>query len=796
MKPHGGLIPVLPLKNSLVYPGLNQVIRVGREGSVKALKAAEKNGFWIAVVQQKRELGIDQLVQPEDLYTVGTLCRIESMKGNATQGYQVVLKGFDRISLSSIEAKEMGPLNAHFTVLEDQFDLNAATESALLDSTKNLSKEILKVIPGNTEHVRELVDSVASLSELVYLSASHIDSEGSQKQKLLELSGLKERSLFLLNMLKDLKENLTVQAEVRGRLNQKMGEQQRQHILREQLRTIKEELGEADGASDLETKLRNKLIDNPLPEEVEKIFNQELKRLSELGASSPETHIIRNYLELLTDLPWSKVSDHNGDLNLDQARQVLDRDHFGLEKVKNRIIQHLAVMKLKKQTKGSILLLVGPPGVGKTSLAQSVAESLGRKFVRVSLGGVRDDAEVRGHRRTYIGAMPGRLIQGLKKAGTKNPVFLLDEIDKLSRAWSGDPAAALLEVLDPEQNKTFLDHYLDVGFDFSQVFFILTANSLEGIPLPLLDRLEVIDLSGYTIDEKTHIAENHLWPKQLQEHGVDKSQVILSKDLLRAVITQHTREAGVRDLSRKLGSLIRSVSEEVLKSGIVTIEPHHLEAALGPERFQSEVTSMDNPPGVVTGLAWTPVGGDILFIESTAMPGKGGLTLTGQLGEVMRESAQIALSLLKSHMSGFDLKLNPQNMDFHIHVPQGATPKDGPSAGVTILTSLASLLSGRKFNPKWAMTGEISLRGSVLPVGGIKEKIIAAHRAGVTDVIMSSKNQKDLRDVSSEVKDALKFHFVDDVAQVLKLSLDIDFNLSTFNQNLFQGTAASATNLN
>jgi ATP-dependent Lon protease len=462
-----------------------------------------------------------------------------------------------------------------------------------------------------------------------------------------------------------------------------------------------------------------------------------------------------------------------------------------LKRLKKRIVQHLAVLKLKKENKGSILLFVGPPGVGKTSLGESIAKALGRKFTRVSLGGVRDDAEVRGHRRTYIGAMPGRIIQGLKRAGENNAVFLLDEIDKMSRAFSGDPAAAMLEVLDPEQNSNFLDHYLDVGFDLSKVFFIATANSLEGIPGPLLDRMEVIDLSGYTTAEKLHIAKNHLIPEQLKEHGISKDQLIINDDTLIRMISSYTREAGVRELQRKIANLIRASSERILSSEEkpIRIKAHELDENLGTERYNHEIAETMNPPGVATGLAWTPVGGDILFIEATAMPGKGGLMITGQLGDVMKESAQIALSLIRSHQAELHSKFDLNKTDLHIHVPAGAIPKDGPSAGVSMLSSIASLVSGRSINPQLAMTGEISLRGSVMPVGGIKEKVIAAHRAGIKKVLLPKKNERDIKEIPEEVRRELEIELVENVTQLFSKVLDLDVKMDT----LYSGLAAQIT---
>jgi ATP-dependent Lon protease len=776
-----GLLPLLPLRNAVVFPGLTQVIKVGRPRSIKALQFAETHGYWIVAVQQKpvkdQELNTTP-VEPDDIYQVGTLCRVDSMKGNPETGYQIVLQGFSRLRLEDIRLNPADYLEANTTAIEDVVDMNDSTRLALLESLKDLSISILRLLPVNTDQLTELVNGVNDLSYLTSICAGNLDVSLSEKQKLLETASLKDRTLLLLTLMQEFREGLQVQNEIRGKLSQKMGQAQREVILREQLKAIRQELGEGED-SQKEDLLKQKLEEAGLPEEVRKVADNEMKRLQDVGNQSPEAHIIRNYLELLAALPWSKSSPQT-EIDLDKARTILNQDHYGLETVKRRIIQHLAVLKLRQNSKGSILLFVGPPGVGKTSLGQSIAKALGKKFARVSFGGVRDDAEVRGHRRTYIGAMPGRIIQGLKKVGENNPVFLLDEIDKLSRAFSGDPASALLEVLDPEQNATFLDHYLDVSFDLSKVFFIATANNLEGIPGPLLDRMEVIDLSGYTSAEKLHIAKNHLIPKQFEEFGIKPEQLEITDEALMRLMTAHTREAGVRDLQRKIASIIRGVSERILDAERnnqklpIRVTAMDLEELLGSERFSYEVAETVSQPGVVTGLAWTPVGGDILFVESTAMPGKGGMIITGQLGDVMKESAQIALSLVRSNIPQLGLKEDLSKIDLHVHVPAGAIPKDGPSAGVTLLTSLASLLLRRPVRADLAMTGEVTLRGTIMPIGGVKEKVIAAHRAGIKEIILPAKNQKDLKDIPNEVKNELRFHFIDNVKDLLKITLNLD----------------------
>lgn len=764
-------LPVLAVKDSPVMPGTAVPLRIGRLQSVKAIEAAQKNGSnLILAVAQKSDYQ-DSHIKPTSLYSVGTLAKIENVRGNATDGYQVLVRGISRYRVNEY-AEESELIHAMGEEWPEEKDTDASTYQTMLSVLKEMSQKILSLLPGDTRQLAEVLRGVDDLSFLAYLCIANLDLSVQRKQELLETKGLKDRVLVLLDLMQKQKESLEVQNEIREKFSQKMGKVQRETILREQLKAIQEELGETSEKGDRDD-LRKKIEDAGLPPEALKVAREELKRLESMGPQNPESHVLRNYIELLASLPWSKAS-RSEDVDIDRAREILNADHYGLEKIKDRILQHLAVMKLKKSGKGQILLLVGPPGVGKTSLGMSIAKALGRKFVRGSLGGVRDDADIRGHRRTYIGALPGRIIQGIKRAGENNPVFMLDEIDKLGRGFQGDPAAALLEVLDPEQNGTFLDHYLDVPFDLSKAFFVATANSLESIPGPLLDRMEVIDLTGYTTAEKLHIAKSHLLPKQKAEHGIDEEKLLVTDEALLNLIHAYTREAGVRDLQRKIGAICRASAEQVLKNDVVTVELKDLEDIFGPPRFVHEVAERVNPPGVVTGLAWTPMGGEILFIEANLMPGKGQLMVTGQLGEVMKESTQIALSLVRSRLSHLIPGFTFSEKDIHVHVPAGAIPKDGPSAGITMLATLASLLTGRPVDPKLAMTGELTLRGAVMPVGGIKEKVIAAHRAGIERVILSKRNEKDLRDVPSEVKEAMTFTFVENASEVLKIALDID----------------------
>ncbi|MBC7692621.1 MAG: endopeptidase La [Methylotenera sp.] len=790
------LLPVLAIRNSVIFPGLALPLRVGRKKSIAAIEQAQKEGSWILTVSQKP----DSLSPPkngngspeakiDDLYRIGTLGKIEKIRGNSDDGYQIIVRGLARFKVTQYQETD-GVIFAQAEQYKDLHDVEPKTEEALLESLKGTAQAILALVPSDTDQLAELVRGIDDPVYLTNLCASNLEIPLAKKQELLEMVSIKNRALTLLELMQTQKDALEVQSDIREKLSHRLGKTQREAILREQLRTIREELGEGEEAGSNDD-YRKRIDDAKMPAEVKKTALEELKRLESLGSSSPETHVIRNYLELLCSMPWEKGSSES-EIDLEAARKSLNEDHYGLDRIKKRIIEHLAVMKLKKGARGSILLFVGPPGVGKTSLGQSIAKALGRKFVRGSLGGVRDDAEIRGHRRTYIGAMPGRIIQGIKRAGENNPVFMLDEIDKLARSFQGDPGSALLEVLDPEQNHTFLDHYLDVPFDLSKVFFIATANTLDSIPGPLLDRMEVIDLSGYTTAEKLHIAKNHLIPKQLAEYGLETSQLEIGDETLLRMITHYTRESGVRDLQRKIAALCRASTEKVLaKAAVLPVKmtSSDLEEVLGLERFTPEVAERIVPPGVVTGLAWTPQGGEILFIEASLMPGSGKLILTGQLGDVMKESAQIALSLVRSRLSslipdGFAGSGGANGgsvfdrQDVHIHVPAGAIPKDGPSAGIALFTTLASLFTGRSVHSKLAMTGEITLRGAVMPVGGIKEKVIGAHRAGIDHIILSRRNQKDLRDVPEEVKSQIRFDFVDSAAEVLKLALGLDMEIA------------------
>jgi ATP-dependent Lon protease len=765
-------IPVIPTRNTVVFPETTVPLMIGRKLSVNALLKAQQKDQWVLLVAAKTDKD-NADVSVEDLRLVGTLGQIERIDGDATHGYRAMIRGISRFAVDHFTASA-DLISASGQLKPDVIDVSKDTLDSLISNMKSIIIDVLKLLPQNTKSAQDIVQNIENPETLTSLCAQYLDLSMQEKQELLENTNFRNRALRILDLLVKRKEELQLQQELDRKLNSKMGKLHRETILREQMKAIQEELGEGRIATGHDKDYR-KLIENAgMPADIKSIALDHLQNLENLSPQSHERSGLKNYLDLLTALPWSKTAESNIDLN--KAREILDKEHFGLDEVKKRIVQYLAVMKMKNSKKGSILLLVGPPGVGKTSLGQSIAHALDRKFVRAALGGVRDDAEIRGHRRTYVGSMPGRIIEGIKRAGENNPVFMLDEIDKLTRGWGGDPSSALLETLDPEQNHTFMDHYLDVPFDLSNVFFIATANNLESIPAPLLDRMEVIQLSGYTPAEKLHIAKNHLVPKQLLEHGLTSDKLQISEDVLLKIISSYTRESGVRDLQRKIANLCRASAEKVLTSAegqIVTIDVSELKQILGREKFSFNVAEHAVPAGVATGLAWTPMGGDILFIESSLMPGTGKLTLTGQLGDVMKESAHIALSLVRSHLSALVSDFEIDKKDIHVHVPAGAIPKDGPSAGVTMLTTLASLLTKIPVHSKLAMTGEITLRGAVTPVGGIKEKVIAAHRAGIETIIMAKKNEDDLADVPQEVQKAIKFHFVETVDEVLKIALGL-----------------------
>ncbi|SHH77339.1 endopeptidase La [Clostridium grantii] len=710
-------------------------------------------------------------LKEDDFYRVGSLIKIiEIEKKNDI--YMLNIKVENRVEVKNIKNID-GEFFGEYTLAPDVIDLDSRGQKEIIDYIKNTIHEISSKFQGSEPFVK-ILDDINDLNKLMGYASQYMPKSNADKYILLEINSLKERSLRFIDYLLEQREAIKLQVELSEKFNEKANKNYRENMLREQLKAIQSELNEKYDESDGNEDYNERIKNSGMPEEVEKVAFEELTKLSSQNPNSSDYNVIRNYLDTLLALPW-KESAYK-DINLGDARRTLDEEHFGLEKVKERIIQHLAVMKLKKNKRGSILLLVGPPGTGKTSLGKSIAKALDRKYIRMSLGGIRDEAEIRGHRRTYVGAMPGRIIKGLKQAGENNAVFVLDEVDKLVSGYNGDPASALLEVLDPEQNNTFTDNYLDVPFDLSNIFFIATANSLEGIPRPLLDRMEIIPISSYTSNEKFHIGKNHLIQEVLDEHGLTLNDLTMEDDTLQTIIDDYTREAGVRGLRRQLATIARVSTEKIVSNKVevpYNISSDMLEDMLGRKISRHDMTQESNPPGVVTGLAWTPVGGEILFVEGTFMTGSGQLLLTGKLGEVMKESARISLSLIKSRLALNAAMFNFKEKDLHIHVPSGAVPKDGPSAGITLLTAIASLVTGIKVDPKLAMTGEVTLRGAVLPIGGLKEKLLAAHRAGVKKVLIPKDNVEDLKDLPDEVKNDLTIIPVEFIEEVFNEALGV-----------------------
>jgi ATP-dependent Lon protease len=761
------ILAILPLKNTVVFPHSLLPLAVGRESSIRLVEDALAGTKIIGVLTQ-RDPTIEHPT-PKDLYQIGTICRIARVTKTPPSALVLWVQGLHRFAVE-IFTQETPYLMARVRPLESVVEKDIETE-ALSKQVIGLFHKMLSLLPNPQMEIHTMASSITDPGQLADFIAANLDIEAEAKQHVLETLNVKERLVLVLRLLEEENEILEVGSRIHTRVQEEIGRSTRERILREQLEAIKKELGEEEGPEIEE--LRRKIKRAKMPKDVEKEALRELERLAQMHPSSAEYTVSRTYLDWLIALPWSKATKDM--LDIARARQILDEDHYNLEKVKERVLEYLAVLKLKKDMKGPILCLVGPPGVGKTSLGRSIARALGRKFVRISLGGVRDEAEIRGHRRTYVGALPGRIIQGLRRAGSKNPVFMLDEIDKMSSDFRGDPAAALLEVLDPEQNSNFTDHYLDVPFDLSRVLFITTANVLYTIPAPLLDRMEVLELPGYSEDEKVQIAQKYLIPKQIKAHGLRAHQVEFSDEALRQIIRDYTHEAGVRNLEREIGAICRKIAVAVAEKKDRTkrfIQPQDLTKLLGPPRYFSEVAERLTKSGVAIGLVVTQAGGDIVFIEATKMKGKGELKLTGQLGEVMRESAQAALSYIRANAE--QLGIDPDffsNHDIHIHVPEGAIPKDGPSAGVTIVTALASLLTDTPVQPDLAMTGEITLRGKVLPVGGIRQKVLAAHRAGIKTVILPKRNEKDLEELPQNVREALRFEFVEEISQVLEIAL-------------------------
>ncbi len=762
---------VVPLFEIVVYPNNRTKFRVDQATGDLLMAEIKDNGAAYAIgLTVKSGIRPSELTE-ESLYQTGNLFRIPHLQP-ADDGYLISAEVIRRVKVVSLGEKD-GRLCATYETIPEIKDIEGELQARVLADIKATIHEISSRFPGSEQFTQPL-DLMDSVEQIMGFVMPYLPVDLAEKQALLEIDSIRLRYITFLDLLIKTREDINIRIEMAKKVSERVNKSNREAMLREQLKVIQEELNGSDGDSG-DDGYRERVEKSTMPDDVRKKALVEVKKLETGGPHNHESSVIRNYLDLLLDLPW--VTGERKNIDIEQARLVLESHHNGLDKVKERIIQHLAVMKLKQEKQGSILLFAGPPGTGKTSLGKSIAEALGRKYIRISLGGVRDEAEIRGHRRTYVGALPGRIIQGIQKAGTKNPVFILDEIDKLAMSYAGDPASALLEVLDPEQNNTFSDHYLEVAYDLSDVLFIATANSLATIPAPLLDRMELIEISGYTKNEKFAIAKEHLLPETLTEHGLDADKLQVEDEAMKVIIEKYTREAGVRWLKKQLAKIARYVSEKIVSGKaelpfVVTTDM--LSGILGKEPVRQEVARKEPVPGVVTGLAWTPVGGEILFIEGTFMPGTGKLTLTGQLGDVMKESATISLSLIRSRLAGTENGFDFITRDIHIHVPSGATPKDGPSAGVTLFTALASLITGKTADPHLAMTGEITLSGAVLPVGGIKEKVLAAHRAGITKVILPKENERDLQDVPEDVRGDLEFVTVETIEEVLKEALGIE----------------------
>ncbi len=762
-------VPILPLRNTVLFPGVVIPITAGRDKSIKLLNETHKKKGVVGILAQ-RDMSVDDPTE-KDIFQIGTVARILRMfrmpDGNTT----VIIQGIRRFKLEELTQTEPYFKGRITPLSEKRPKRESAQFKALIDSVKDMALTIIQESPSIPSEASIAVKNIESPVFLVNFISSNMNLDVVGKQVLLEETDLSKRANVVLKHLTRELQMLEMKNEIQSKVKTEFDQQQREYFLHQQMKTIQEELGGTSYEMEVE-EMRSRGLKKKWPERVAKTFEKEIQKLQRTNPQTPDFSVQRNYLELLLDLPWDEYSKDNFDLK--RAEKILDQDHFGLEKVKERILEYLAVLKLKGDMKSPIICLYGPPGVGKTSLGKSVARALNREYIRIALGGLRDEAEIRGHRKTYIGAMPGRIIQSIKKAGTSNPVFVLDEIDKISYGGQGDPSSAMLEVLDPEQNNSFADNFVELGYDLSKVLFIATANNLQSIQPALLDRMEIIEINGYTLEEKVEIAKKHLLPKQITEHGLKKSQLKLNQAALEFLIDGYTRESGVRGLEKAIAKVVRNAAKHVASKSDYALSPSidDLLRIMGPKRINRDKYQGNDVAGVVTGLAWTPVGGDILFIESSLSRGEGKLSITGNLGDVMKESATIALAYIKSHADELDIPVELfKKWDIHIHVPEGATPKDGPSAGVTMLTALVSLFTQRKVRSELAMTGEITLRGRVLPVGGIKEKILAAKRAGITQIILCEDNQKDVEEIGNQYIQGLQFQYVRHMNDVLELAL-------------------------
>ncbi|HJT74958.1 MAG TPA: endopeptidase La [Chitinophaga sp.] len=761
-------LALLPLRNTVLFPGVVLPITVGRDKSIKAVNDAYKGDKLIGVVAQKDSTIEDPEVL--DLASVGTVARIVKLIKMPDGGTTIIIQGRKRFRIDEIVTEDPY-FKAKIEIMHDEIVTDDPEFDAYISSIKDLAGQIIQLSPNLPSEASIILKNIENESFLVHFVSSNLNCDLKDKQQLLEINNLRTRAELLLKLLQVELQLAELKNKITNKTKADLDKQQREYFLQQQLKSIKEELG--GDTNDREVKeLQRKAEKKQWTEAAAELFRKGVEKLERMHPSTPDYSVVYNHLDLMLDLPWKEYTEDSYDLK--KAKKILDNDHYGMDKIKERILEYLAVLKLKGDMKSPILCFVGPPGIGKTSLGRSIASAIGRKYVRLSLGGLHDESEIRGHRKTYIGAMPGRILQSIRKIKTSNPVMILDEIDKLGNDHRGDPSSAMLEVLDPEQNGTFYDNYLELEYDLSKVLFIATANNINAIPPALKDRLEIIDLSGYSIEEKVEIAKRHLVPKQKDAHGLKSLKMRISNGVLDRIIQDYTRESGVRELDRQLASIMRSIAKDVALEEEVpdTLTEEHVEEILGKARYSNEIYKVGNPAGVAVGLAWTYVGGDILFIESSLSEGKGELKLTGNLGNVMKESASTALSYIQANAK--DLKIDPKllsHRNIHIHVPEGAVPKDGPSAGITMLTALTSAFTGRKVRSYLAMTGEITLRGQVLPVGGIKEKILAAKRAGIKEIILCWQNEKDIKEINPDYIKGLKFHFVKEMNQVIDIAL-------------------------
>ena len=761
-------IPILPLRNTVLFPGVVLPITVGRDKSIKAVQEAYKADKLIGVIAQKDT----NIENPEagDLCKIGTVAKILKLIKMPDGGTTIIIQGKKRFEL--LEMTSDDPFfKARIVVLEEEEKPATENFNAMLGSIRDFATQIIQLSPNIPTEASIILKNIENPVFLINFVSSNQNVELTEKQALLEINDVTERAERLIHLLQRELQFAELKDKVSNRARIEIDKQQREYFLQQQLKSIKDELGGDTNEREI-TEMKKKAESKKWPEAAKNLFNTNVQKLERMHPSTPDYSVVYNHLDLLLDLPWEEYTSDNYDLN--NAKKVLDADHYGMQKIKNRILEYLAVLKLKGDMKSPILCFVGPPGIGKTSLGKSIAHAVGRKYIRVSLGGLHDESEIRGHRKTYIGAMPGRILQNIRKTKTSNPVMILDEIDKIGSDHRGDPSSALLEVLDPEQNNSFYDNYLELEYDLSKVLFIATANNIQNIQPALRDRLEIIDLSGYAVEEKVEIAKKHLLPKQKSAHGLDKIKLKLSDKVLEKIIESYTRESGVRELDRQLASIMRFHAKEVVMKNKIetTVTAGQIEKILGSARYSNDIYKTVNMPGVTVGLAWTYVGGDILFIETVLSEGKGELKLTGNLGNVMKESATTALTYLQANTQKWGINQEDfAKKNIHIHVPEGATPKDGPSAGITMLTSLTSAFTGRKVKPYLAMTGEITLRGQVLPVGGIKEKVLAAKRAGLKEIIMCWQNEKDVQEIDSTFISGVKFHYVRNMQEVLDIAL-------------------------